>query len=55
MIWKRIQHIMKGNLLLLKDLLERQRTKFLSTSTNVYVNKLDDIINRTIHITEPLK
>ena len=45
----------EGKSVAAENLLEWQRTKFLSTSTNVYVNKLDDIINRTIHITEPLK
>ena len=41
---------MKGNLLLLRDLLEPQRTEFIGMSFQyqkcVYIDKLDDIVNK---------
>ena len=41
---------MKGNLLLLRDLLKPQRTEFISISFQyqkcVYIDKLDDIVNK---------
>ena len=44
---------MKKNLLLLKDLLEPWRTKFLNawlqSISNVYIDKLDDIANKYIN------
>ena len=42
---KCIQHIMKENLLLLKDLLEPYKY-ITSISKNVYIYKLDDIVNK---------
>ena len=42
---KCIQHIMKENLLLLKDWLEPEKNKYMtSVSKNVDVDKLDDIV-----------
>ena len=51
MIQKCNQHIMKKNLLLLKDLLEPKKTKFIFffvtlVSKNVYIDKLKDIYNK---------
>ena len=45
MPYKCIQHITKENLLLLEDLLEPFRTKFIM-SKNMYIYKLDDIVNK---------
>ena len=49
MILKWIQYIMVENLLLLKDLLELLKTKIykymISASKNVYIDKLNDIVN----------
>ena len=45
MLQKCIQHIMKENLLLLKDLLEPYKY-ITSISKNVYIYKLDDIVNK---------
>ena len=48
-VQKCIKHIMNENLLLLKDLLGTLRIRFLSIwpqcQKNVYINKLDDIVN----------
>ena len=49
MILKYIQRIMNENLLLLKDSLEPQRTKFINIQIQyekkLYIDKLDDIVN----------
>ena len=57
-----IQHIMKENLLLMKGLLERLKSKIYkymtSISKNPYINKLDDIVdeyNNTCHTTIKMK
>ena len=62
MILKCIQYITKGNLLLLKDLSEFLKTKtsqyMTSISKNVYIDKLDDIVNEynnTYHRTIKMK
>ena len=62
MILKCIQYITKGNLLLLKDLSEFLKTKIsqymTSISKNVYIDKLDDIVNEynnTYHRTIKMK
>ena len=62
MILKCIQYITKGNLLLLKDLSEFLKTKIsqymTSISKNVYIDKLDDIVNEynnTYHTTIKMK
>ena len=47
---------MREYLLLLKDLLEKKFKCMTSISTNVYIDKLDDIlINITRHYTAQLK
>ena len=47
---KYIQHTTKGNLLPLKDFLERWKARFLSTwqlfQKNIYFDVLDDIVNK---------
>ena len=56
MILKCIQCITKGNLLLLKDFLDPERTKFINVykiylcvyQKNVYIDSLADIVNRYI-------
>ena len=62
MILKCIRYITKGNLLLLKDLSEFLKTKIsqymTSISKNVYIDKLDDIVNEynnTYHRTIKMK
>ena len=62
MIQKYIEHIMKENLLLLKDSLDPWKIKFISIWTlcqkNVWIDKLDDIINKynnTYHSTIKMK
>ena len=52
-LYKSIQHIMKGNLLLLKDLfirnLKNKISKHMtSISKNVCIDKLDDIVNKYV-------
>ena len=62
MIQKYIEHIMKENLLVLKDSLDPWKIKFISIWTqsqkNVWIDKLDDIINKynnTYHSTIKMK
>ena len=58
-IQKYIQHIIKKNLLLLKNLLESQRTKCMTlTSKKVYIDNLDNLVNKynnTYHSTIQIK
>ena len=49
---------MKENLLLLRDLLEHWRIKFLDICQNIYFDALDDIVNKynnTVHRTIKMK
>ena len=46
MIWKSLQHITKGILLLLKDLSEQNLHTYDFNIKNMYIDELNDIVNK---------